>query len=120
MRLSLYQVVVDAHDPAALARFWAEVLSWKILYEVEDEVVIGEAVDRYPGIVFVPVPDDKTVKNRLHIDLDPEDKDAEVARVIDLGARRTDIGQGDVSWEVLVDPEGNEFCILRPHRSLIE
>jgi len=66
------------------------------------------------------VPEAKTTKNRLHIDLDPDDQAAEVDRVIALGARRVDVGQGDVSWVVLADPEGNEFCVLRPHRSLVE
>ena len=61
------------------------------------------------------------MKNRLHIELDPDDQAAEVDRLLALGARRADVGQGDdVSWVVLADPEGNEFCVLRPHRSLID
>jgi hypothetical protein len=59
-------------------------------------------------------------KNRLHIDLDPDDPDAEAERILALGARRADVGQGaDVSWVVLADPEDNEFCVLKPHRSLV-
>jgi predicted enzyme related to lactoylglutathione lyase len=66
------------------------------------------------------VPEAKTTKNRLHIDLDPDDFDAEVDRVLRLGAVHTDVGQGpDVSWVVLADPEGNEFCVLRPRHTLI-
>jgi hypothetical protein len=115
-----YQLVVDAHDPAGLARWWAEVLGYSVLYESEQEVIIGLDADRYPGIVFTPVPDAKTVKNRLHIDLDPDDHDAEVERIIGLGATAVDVGQGDAPWTVLADPEGNEFDVLTPHRSLIE
>jgi predicted enzyme related to lactoylglutathione lyase len=111
----LYTVVIDADDPSALARFWAEVLDWKLVYEQPDEVVIAKDEDTYPGIVFVPVPETKTTKNRLHIDLAPEDQQAEVERILALGATRADVGQPDtVTWVVLADPEGNEFCVLSP------
>ena len=114
MGSKLWTVVVDAHDPAALARWWASVLDWKIFYEAPDEVVITKDDKTFPGIVFVLVPDAKTVKNRLHIDLNPDaDRDAEIERLVGLGARTVDIGQGDVAWTVLADPEGNEFCVLR-------
>ncbi len=115
-----YQLVVDAQDPRALGRWWAEVLGCSVLYETDDEVIIGVAADQYPGIVFVPVADDKATKNRLYIDLDPDDRDAEIERLLSLGAKRVNIGQGDVPWAVLADPEGNEFDVLTPHRSLIE
>ncbi len=109
-----YTVVIDANDPAALARFWAAVLEYDIVYEDPDEVVVARDDDTYPALVFVPVPEPKTVKNRLHIDLNPDDRDAEVERLIGLGARRADVGQGeDKTWVVLADPEGNEFCVLR-------
>ena len=73
-----------------------------------------------PGLCFLAVPEGKTIKNRLHIDLDPDDRDAEVERLVALGATRADVGQGAAAtWAVLADPEGNEFCVLRPHRSLI-
>jgi len=65
-----------------------------------------------PGLIFVPVPEGKTVKNRLHIDLNPDDQDAEVKRLESMGARRVDVGQRDVGWVVLADIEGNEFCVL--------
>ncbi|TME28588.1 MAG: VOC family protein [Chloroflexi bacterium] len=120
MAVRFYQLVVDARDARAIARFWAAVLGQQVLYESDDEVIVGADEHRYPGLCFVPVPEEKTLKNRLHIDLDPDDRDAEVERIIGLGARRVDIGQGpDVSWVVLADPEGNEFCVLRPHRSLV-
>lgn len=120
MSARLYQLVVDSADPAALARFWADALGWKVLYESPEEVMVGRDPDSYPGICFVPVPEPKTVKNRLHIDIDPDDRDAEVERLLSLGARIADVGQGDVTWVVMADPEGNEFCVLRPHRSLVD
>jgi predicted enzyme related to lactoylglutathione lyase len=107
-----YTVVIDSADPAAIARFWASVLDYQVVYEAPDEVVIAKDENTYPGLIFVPVPEGKTVKNRLHIDLNPHDQEAEVERLIGLGARRVDIGQGDVTWVVLADPEGNEFCVL--------
>jgi predicted enzyme related to lactoylglutathione lyase len=112
MASRLWTVVVDAHDPESLSRFWAGVLDWKIFYESADEVVISKDDKTWPGMVFVPVPESKTVKNRLHIDLAPDDQDAEVVRIVGLGAQVVDIGQGDVGWTVLADPEGNEFCVL--------
>ena len=119
MAVRLYQVVVDADDPARLARWWAQVLGYHVLYETESEVIIGVAPDRYPGIAFVPVPRSKRTKSRLHLDLDPDDFEAEVARVVALGATPADAGQGDAPWAVLADIEGNEFCVLTPHQSLI-
>ena len=120
MAVRFYQLVIDARDPRAIARFWAAVLDQKVLFESDDEVIVGSDEHRYPGLCFVPVPEHKTVKNRLHIDLDPDELDAEVERIIALGARRGDVGQGlDATWVVLVDPEGNEFCVLRLHRSLV-
>jgi len=126
--LRWYTVVVDCHDIKAQARFWAEAMDWKLVYEAEDEYVIvpswvddGTMRDMPwerigPGMVFVPVPEGKSVKNRLHIDLAPhtsQDRDAEIARLESLGAKRVDVGQSpDVSWTVLADPEGNEFCVL--------
>jgi Glyoxalase-like domain len=115
-----YQLVVDARDPSHLAHWWAEVLGYDVLYEAPDEVVIGIDPAKYPGICFSAGHDAKFTKNRLHIDLDPDDHDAEVERLTGLGATNADIGQGDVPWTVLADPEGNEFCILRPHRSLVD
>ena len=107
-----YTVVVDSRDPAKLAEFWAAVLDFQVVYSAPDEVVVAKDDDTYPQLVFVPVPEGKTVKNRLHIDLNPDDQEAEVERLLGIGATRADVGQGDVSWVVLADPEGNEFCVL--------
>jgi len=111
-----YSVEFDAAGPAALARFWSEMTGWPIVYEDEVEVVVeGE-----PGMVplgFIVNGDPKVGKNRVHLDLDsrsPEHQAELVARAERLGATRVDIGQGDVPWVVLADPEGNEFCVLDP------
>jgi predicted enzyme related to lactoylglutathione lyase len=106
-------LVVDAADPRALARFWSEVLAWPITAEDDEEVEVAPP-DGHAAtpLLFVLVPDDKGAKNRLHLDLRPDDQAAEVERIVALGARRVDVGQGDVSWVVLADPEGNEFCVL--------
>jgi predicted enzyme related to lactoylglutathione lyase len=116
-----YHLCIDAHDPSRLGAFWAAALGYRVLDEDDDVVIVGADEHAYPGLCIVKVPEGKTVKNRLHIDLDPDDRDAEVERLIALGARRVEVGQGpDVTWVVLADPEGNEFCVLRPHASLID
>jgi hypothetical protein len=108
------EVVVDAVDPARLGRWWAEVLDYRLLDEDLDEAVIGPGDGAYPRLLFGRVPEAKSGKNRLHLDLTPDDQEAEVERLVDMGARRVDVGQGDeVPWVVLADPEGNEFCVLR-------
>lgn len=104
-----------------IARWWAEVLGWKVTYEEPDEYEIeppGEERDSaVPALLFTKVPDEKVVKNRLHLDLRPDDRDAEVTRLELLGAKRIEIGQGpDVTWVVMSDPFGNEFCVLRALR----
>jgi catechol 2,3-dioxygenase-like lactoylglutathione lyase family enzyme len=107
-------IVVDAADPAAIARFWAELLGWPILLEEPDEVYLE---DPTMGIVFVPVSEPKTGKNRVHLDLvstSLEDQADIIAHAERLGARRIDIGQGDTKFVVLADPDGNEFCVLEP------
>lgn len=132
MALRFYTVVVDSHDVAAQARWWAATLDWQVLIELDDEAVVipsewpadldpGAPVPRErwnslpQGLVFVTVPEGKTVKNRLHIDLAPhveDDRDAEIARLLERGATLADVGQDEVPWTVLRDPEGNEFCVL--------
>lgn len=119
MSLGWQCVCVDAEDPARLGRWWAELLGWRITHDSPDEVVLeppaGSAQDGVsPDILFLKVPESKRIKNRLHLDLRPDDQDAEVARAEQLGGRRVDVGQDDtVTWVVMADPEGNEFCILR-------
>ena len=114
------ELIVDAANPDQLAQFWMAVLGWQPTGRYQGAVEIADPAAgggvRGPSITFVPVPDEKRGKNRLHIDVNPVgcDQDAEVARLIGLGARHVDVGQrSDKSWVVLADPEGNEFCVLR-------
>jgi len=115
MTSRLANVVIDAIEPRRVADFWAAVLGWRIVEEDADFISIAPADGAAPGIDVAPVPERKTLKNRLHLDLraDGTTQEREVERIIGLGARRVDVGQGpDVSWVVLADPEGNEFCVL--------
>jgi predicted enzyme related to lactoylglutathione lyase len=121
MTLSLQCITVDTHNPKAQAEFWAEVLGWSIC---EDGDEIGYWIERelndpnktgFPDILFLKVPDEKIIKNRLHLDLRPDNQEAEVARLEKLGAKRIEIGQSDypdTTWVVMADLEGNEFCVL--------
>jgi predicted enzyme related to lactoylglutathione lyase len=112
MSLEWEQVVVASQDPVALGQWWCQVLGWVV---VDDGPVVFEIQpepDRLPGILFLANDDAKHGQNRLHIDLRPDDQTAEVDRLIEMGASRVDVGQGDVPWVVLADPEGNEFCVL--------
>jgi catechol 2,3-dioxygenase-like lactoylglutathione lyase family enzyme len=128
MTSRLTETVIDSSDPAALADFWCRVLGYVVLHTGDDFVEIGpaklpdaellEGIRRgpvAPALLFVPVPEAKAGKNRLHLDLTPIDSSQadEVARLEALGAQRVDIGQGQPKWVVLADPEGNEFCVLR-------
>lgn len=120
------ELVIDAAQPEALAAFWSAVLGWQPTgrypapaVEIADPVAdpAPESTGGHvPSITFVPVPDEKRSKNRLHVDVNPVGctQDEEVERLVGLGARRVDVGQGaERSWVVLADPEGNEFCVLR-------
>src|SRR3954451_8648449 len=99
MSLRLYGVVIDARDPRQLARWWADALGWRVVFEAPDEVAVAKDENTHPGLVFVPVPESKTVKNRLHLDLAPDDRDAEVDRLEKLGAKRVDVGQSaETTW----------------------
>jgi predicted enzyme related to lactoylglutathione lyase len=122
MPVRLHHIVVDAHDLPGLARFWTQALGWRVLSERANEIVIGTDEHAPVGMCFMPVADPKTVKNRVHLDLATSavDRDQEIDRLLALGARRVDIGQtGAESWTVLADPEGNEFCVVRPKETLI-
>jgi predicted enzyme related to lactoylglutathione lyase len=125
MALSLQCITVDARDPMALAQFWAEALGWKIgegvnEIEVWIERELGDPHKTgFPDILFLKNSDGKKSKNRLHLDLRPDNQDAEVARLEKLGAKKIDIGQStdpDTTWVVMADIEGNEFCVLRERK----
>jgi predicted enzyme related to lactoylglutathione lyase len=123
MPLRLHHIVIDAHDLPALARFWADALGWTVLSAREREVIVGASADAPVGLCFMPAGRTrKTVKNRVHLDLTTTagDRDAEIDRLLGLGARRVDVGQTEQdSWDVLADPEGNEFCVVQPRTSLV-
>jgi catechol 2,3-dioxygenase-like lactoylglutathione lyase family enzyme len=114
-------ICLDANDPVTLGRWWAELLGWRVTHIADDQEELAlepPAGSREDGVaadvLFLKVPEGKAGKNRLHIDLRPDDHAAEVARAEALGATRVDVGQGDdKTWVVFADPEGNEFCILR-------
>lgn len=110
------ELIIDCEDAERVARFWAEVLGYSVT--AHQAGVVEVSGPSRPSLVFVEVPDKKTTKNRLHIDVNPVDRDraAEVSRLISLGATHADVGQKkDVPWVVLADPEGNEFCaFVRP------
>jgi hypothetical protein len=116
MSLEWEQTLVDTLDPVALGEWWRQALGWVLVDSDDDEVEIRPSEDRLPGLLFVRVPEPKTIKNRLHLDFRGDDRDAEVERLLGLGATKVDIGQGEQSWVVLADPEGNEFCVLSSRR----
>jgi len=121
------ELAIDCADPDDLARFWCAVLDYEVQDRDDGIVIIGsplvpEGGDRpgpvAPSLTLARVPEAKSVKNRLHIDVNPTDReqDDEVRRLLGLGARHVDVGQGEASWVVLADPEGNEFCVLASRR----
>lgn len=122
------ELEIDCADPNSLARFWCSVLDYEVQDEEDGIVTIGSPLvpdgENRPGpvpptLTFAQVPEGKSVKNRLHLDVSPADReqDEEVRRLLDLGARHAHVGQtGDESWVVLADPEGNEFCVLADRR----
>jgi hypothetical protein len=110
-------VVVDCVDPRAMARFWGEAIDWTVHEVTDDQAALRSAEGVGPYLEFIRTPGVKTVPDRVHLDLLPypgDDKAAEVARLRALGATDLDVGQGDVPWTVLADPEGHEFCVLAP------
>jgi hypothetical protein len=111
MPLVWEQVIVDAADPGALGRWWATALEWVVVNDDPDEFEIRPTPEQMPGLLFVRVSEPKRLKNRLHLDFRPDDRDAAVTRLLDLGATHADVGQGDETWVVLADPEGNEFFV---------
>jgi hypothetical protein len=114
MGLRFDTLTLDCAEPERLARWWGELLGWPAGADDDGDWVV-EPPDPALGcaLLFGAVPEPKAAKNRVHLDLRPDDQEAEVARAVALGATTVDIGQGDQTWVVLADPEGNEFCILR-------
>ena len=120
--LKIQDITIDCHNPTALAQFWAQVLNWRIGEDGTENVAYLEKnlnptnSDGYPNILFYKTPDKKSVKNRMHLDLRPENQLEEVERLEKMGATRIEIGQSkdpSTTWIVMADPEGNEFCVLK-------
>lgn len=111
-------LVVDCYEPERLARFWSAVLDYQVTESSDDDVYIEGPEGSGPGLLFQKVPELKRIKNRAHIDISPRDREQheEVDRILELGAKKVDIGQGEQTWIVMADPEGNEFCVLRTRR----
>jgi predicted enzyme related to lactoylglutathione lyase len=111
----LREIIIDCAEPRRVAEFWGQAVGWQV-QDNDGLLWMSETGAPFPDLlmVFVPVPDEKAGKNRIHLDLSPIgcDRDEEVARLVALGATPVDVGQGDVPWVVLADPEGNEFCVL--------
>src|SRR5262245_1514943 len=125
MSTRLRNVVVDAAGPAALARFWADLLGWRVSHDSAELVVVAAPPDDGWdfGLVFLPVPEPKVTKNRVHLDVasaSPDHQMAQVTHALSLGATRVDIGQRNVGWVVLGDPAGNEFCVLDPRPEYLD
>ena len=120
----LTEICFDCADPERLAGFWCAVLGWEVKSREGSLVEIGDPAGPPTDkgglvLIFDRVPEGKVAKNRVHLDVNPVDRDhdAELARLLALGAREVDVGQRDVRWHVLADPEGNEFCLLRTQLS---
>ncbi|MGI5271136.1 VOC family protein [Nonomuraea sp. CA-218870] len=119
MACRISELVLDCRDPERLAAFWCEILGFKVLGREDGAVEIGPEEGfggLQPTLVFSPSDEPKREKLRLHIDVNPTDRDqeAELERLLAAGAVPADVGQkGDEQWHVLADPEGNEFCLLR-------
>ena len=119
--LKIGWLTIDSKDPKKIGEWWKKALDLDTVFEDENEYALSGKgrIGSQWNILFYRVPDDKKVKNRLHLDLIPDtDREAEVARLEALGATRADIGQKDVSWTVMADPDGNEFCILSPREDV--
>jgi catechol 2,3-dioxygenase-like lactoylglutathione lyase family enzyme len=122
MSIRVQCLCIDTTDPARLAAFWQQALGWRQAHAEDEEIVLeppaGSPEDGIvPDLLFLRVPERKSGKNRLHLDLRPDDQAAEVARLESLGATRVDVGQGaEATWVVLADPDGNEFDVLRAFR----
>jgi Glyoxalase-like domain len=108
-------IAIDAVKPRVVADFWCDVLGWRVVKEEDSVISIAPPDGSWPAIDVAAVPESKRVKNRLHLDLraDGLTTSDELERLLSIGARRADVGQGtDATWVVLSDPEGNEFCLL--------
>jgi len=124
----IHHITIDCRDPHALAGFWAQVLGFVDEPEFpnepgDDEALLVDPTGHHPSVLFIRVPEAKAVKNRVHLDLQPDRlRDEEVGRVVSLGASLVDDQRrpDGTGWAVLADPEGNEFCVERSRAELAE
>ena len=112
----ILNITFDCADPRALARFWGQVTGWPVIEEPQpgyEESAVGKAGEGCPRLYFVRVPEDKTVKNRVHLDIMPTDRtqDEEITRLTSIGARIVSDRRPEFGWVLLADPEGNEFDV---------
>jgi predicted enzyme related to lactoylglutathione lyase len=116
----VHNITVDCRDPERVATFWAAVTGWPASREWEDEFAVSPGNGARPKLYFVPVPEPKTVKNRVHLDIVPEDcgQDEEIARLTSLGASVVSDQRPEVGWVIMADPEGNEFCVEKSQAEL--
>jgi hypothetical protein len=112
MGLRFDQICIDAAEPTELGAWWSKALGWPQDVDDDGDVLLHTPAGAGPDWLFLRVDDKRIVKNRIHFDFVPDDQQAEVDRLVSMGARRVDISQGEQSWVVLADPEGNEFCVL--------
>jgi hypothetical protein len=119
MTTRLSEIVVDCVDPIPLGQWWAETLAWDVApgADAGELLLRAPARDDVPAVLFLGVPEPKTAKNRVHLDLAAGSLDEQagiVDRLVGRGATRADVGQEGTPWVVLADPEGNELCVLEP------
>jgi catechol 2,3-dioxygenase-like lactoylglutathione lyase family enzyme len=114
MTSRISEICFDCTDAERMAEFWCAVLGYRV-GESDDEGIELIGQPSSPVILMLRDPRPKREKNRLHLDINAVDRtqEEEVERILALGATRIDIGQGEPTWVVLADPEGNEFCVLR-------
>jgi predicted enzyme related to lactoylglutathione lyase len=113
---TILNITFDCADPRAVATFWGELTGWPVITEPQPgypDCAVGTTGEGRPRLYFVRVPERKTVKNRVHLDVIPADRtqDEEIARLVGLGARVVSDERPEVGWVILADPEGNEFCV---------
>jgi predicted enzyme related to lactoylglutathione lyase len=111
MALKTENITFDTTDPEGLADWWARALDGQV-NPIAPPFFVVVSRSEGPGLAFQQVADPTPGKNKVHLDFSTDDVEAEVARLVGLGATRVDVGQRDVDWVVLADPEGNEFCVL--------
>ena len=116
MSSAILNITFDCADPRALARFWGQVTGWPVIQEPQpgsEESAVGNLGEGHPRLYFVQVPEGKTIKNRVHLDVMPADRtqDEEIDRLTGLGATIVSDRRPDFGWVILADPEGNEFCV---------